>query len=93
MNYFDFAFVLLIVITFSVKQIAERYLVSVRTVLEWIRKGELRAVNCSRNILSKKPRYRISDSALQEFEILRQAQVRPPRKQRKRKQQDVIEFY
>lgn len=79
--------------TYSVKQIAERYGVSDRTVLLWVRNGELRATNCSRNMTSKKPRYRISDLQLQEFELLRQAPTASPRKRRKRKPQDIIEFY
>ena len=79
--------------TYSVRQIAERFGVSDRTVLLWIRNSELRATNCSRSLASKKPRYRISETALQDFETLRQAPSAPSRKHRKRKPADIIEFY
>ena len=47
---------------FKVKEVAERYGVSKRTVWEWIRFGKLHAyVIGGRN-------YRIGESALQEFE-------------------------
>ena len=80
--------------TYSVKQIAERYGVSIRTVQDvWIANGDLKAVCVSRSLSSKKKKYRITESALQEFELLRQAPSAPPRKRRKKQSADVIEFY
>jgi excisionase family DNA binding protein len=80
--------------TYSIKQVAERFGVSIKTVLLWIKSGELRAVNCSRSLASKKPRYRVSQESLTEFELLRQAPTASTTRRRKRKQpNDVIQFY
>jgi excisionase family DNA binding protein len=80
--------------TYSIKQVAERFGVSIKTVLLWIKSGELRAVNCSRSLASKKPRYRISQESLEEFELLRSASTPAPTRRRKRKQPDgIIQFY
>ena len=79
--------------THSVKQVSERFGVSMRTVLLWIKSGELKAVNCSRNMASKKPRYRICDSELQEFELLRSTYVAPTRRRKRKQPSDVIQFY
>ncbi len=45
--------------TYSVKDVAERYHVGIHTVLQWIASGELRAVNVGRKPGSKKPRCRV----------------------------------
>jgi len=78
--------------TFSVHDIASRFDVTEHTVLSWINSGELRAVNVGRRAGMKKPRWRITRAALEAFERLRS--VTPPRsKVKRRKCQDVIEFY
>ena len=80
--------------TLSIKEVAEYYGVSNRTVQDvWIPSGELKAICTSRSLTSKKKIYRITESALQEFELLRQAPSTPPRRRRKRKQTDTIQFY
>jgi hypothetical protein len=53
---------------FTIHDIRQRYGVTIQTVLGWIRSGELRAVNVSRHPESRKPRWRISEEALAEFE-------------------------
>jgi excisionase family DNA binding protein len=79
--------------TSAVKDLCKRYSVSVRTVLSWIRSGELRAFSVSRRRDSKKPRWRISQEAVEAFEALRSPKPPPPRAQRKQRQADVIQFY
>jgi hypothetical protein len=75
-----------------VRDIAERYGVTIPTVLAWINSGELRAVNVSRRAQSKKPRWRITSAALEAFERLRSITAAPPRP-RRRQSLDVISFY
>lgn len=57
----------------TVTQVADRYSVRQHTVLAWIRSGELVAVNVGANPRGKKPRWRISEAALADFERLRGA--------------------
>lgn len=79
--------------TLSVKEVAERFGVSQHTCLTWIRSGELRAVNVGRRLGAKKPRWRITQEALEAFEQLRTPTPPMPRTQRRRQPADVIEFY
>jgi excisionase family DNA binding protein len=79
--------------TFSVRDLCERYGVSEHTVLGWIASGELRAVNVGRRPAGKKPRWRISQQALQAFELARTSTPPPPRARRRKRPGDVIEFY
>jgi transposase len=80
--------------TYSVKQVRERYAVSPHTVLTWIRDGSMTAVNVARRP-GGKPRWRITPEALQTFELLRSAQPVEvkPRRRRKRESANVVEFY
>ncbi len=52
------------------REYAERIGVSVNTVLAWIKTGELRAINVGGRA-SKRPRYRISPEAVEQFELSR----------------------
>jgi transposase len=80
--------------TFTARQLAERYGVSIHTILAWIREGSLAAVNIARHEGAKRPRWRISEQAVELFELRRQATPRPPRARARRKQPEgVIEFY
>lgn len=80
--------------TLSVKDVCERYGVSEHTVLGWIARGELRALNVGRQLGAKKPRWRITQAALELFEQLRTAAPAvPARGKRKRGQPEIIEFY
>ncbi|HYT94866.1 MAG TPA: helix-turn-helix domain-containing protein [Gemmataceae bacterium] len=79
--------------TLSVHDLTERYGVSEHTVLGWIRSGELQAVNVSRRLGSRKPRWRITQEALGAFEQLRTATPPLPKVRRRKRPADVIEFY
>jgi hypothetical protein len=77
--------------TFSVRDVGERYAVGIRTVLNWIHVGDLRAVNVSRRLSAKKPRWRITEEALEAFEAIRTPTQQA--KARRRRRVDVVEFY
>jgi excisionase family DNA binding protein len=79
--------------TFSVRDLCERYAVSEHTVLGWIASGELRALNVGRRLGAKKPRWRITQEALDAFEALRTPTPPPPKTRRKARPAGVIEFY
>jgi hypothetical protein len=79
--------------TFSVRDLRERYAVSEHTVLGWIARGELRAVNVGRRPGAKKPRWRITQAARQSFELSRTTTPPLPQTRRKKRSADVIEFY
>ena len=78
--------------TYTVQKIAERYAVGEHTVLRWIRTGDLRAIDVSRNS-GGKPRWRVTQESLQAFEALRTGTPAPATKRRRRQAQDVIAFY
>ena len=79
--------------TLPVKEVCERYGVSGHTVLGWIRRGELRAIDVSRQ-RGGKPRWRITQESLEAFELIRtHTPPPPPTRRRKRQHHDVIEFY
>lgn len=79
--------------TYSVKQISERYEAGEHTVLKWIQAGDLAAVNVARET-GGKPRWRITPEALQAFELSRSAMPALPSPSRRRRSvSDVVEFY
>jgi excisionase family DNA binding protein len=78
---------------FTIREIAERCGVSVRTVRAWIRAGELKAVNMSRTPGSRKPRWRISQAALDAFEALRTPSAPAPRTKRTKQNNGIVSFY
>jgi excisionase family DNA binding protein len=77
----------------TVKDVAERYGVSVQTVLGWIRSGELAAINVGRRANAKKPRWRISEAALEAFEAKRTPVTVPLRRRSQKPRTDIIKFY
>jgi excisionase family DNA binding protein len=80
--------------THSVRDLCERYGVSEHTVLAWLRSGELRCLNVGRRPGAKKPRWRITQEALEAFEALRTPTPPPPKgKRRKKRATGVIKFY
>jgi len=79
--------------TLSVRDVCERYGVGEHTVLGWIRSGELRAVNVGRRVGGKKPRWRITQEALEAFETARTHTPPLPRAKRRKRPADVIKFY
>jgi hypothetical protein len=78
---------------YTVHDIQRRYSVTVHTVLGWIRSGDLRAINVGRRPGAKKPRWRITEAALEAFELARTPSPPPPRARRRKRAVDVIEFY
>ncbi len=80
--------------TYSVKQLGERFHVGEHTVLGWIKTGELQAINVARS-LGGKPHWRITAEAVQAFELLRTAMpvIEQPRRRRRRPATNLIEFY
>jgi excisionase family DNA binding protein len=48
-------------------QVAKRLGVNADKVLNWIRRGELRAINITNKIGGKRPRYRVAESDLAAF--------------------------
>jgi excisionase family DNA binding protein len=79
--------------TLSIHDLCERYAVSEHTVLGWIRSGELRAVNVGRRQGAKKPRWRITQAALEAFELARTPTPPPPKGRRRKQAAEVIRFY
>jgi excisionase family DNA binding protein len=79
--------------TYSVKDLTQIYGVTENTVLAWIHSGELKAVNVGRKLSAKKPRWRITQEALDGFELLRTPAPPAPRTRRRKRPADVIEFY
>jgi excisionase family DNA binding protein len=79
--------------TLSVRDACERYAVSEHTVLTWINRGELRAVNVGRRPAGQKPRWRIPQAALEAFELARTTTTPTPRARRRKRPTEVIEFY
>jgi excisionase family DNA binding protein len=77
----------------SIHDIAERCGVSERTVRAWIRAGELKALNMSRTPGSRRPRWRVTQAALEAFEATRIAGVPAPRAKGRKRSGDVVEFY
>jgi excisionase family DNA binding protein len=77
---------------YTVEDLTHRFGVTVHTVLQWIHNGELKALNVGRTPTGKKPRWRISEEALAEFEAKRTPTPAVPRAKR-RKPQDVVQFY
>lgn len=79
--------------TYTVNQIAEKLQVHRDTVVGWIRKGELLALNVA---MSGKPRYRITEDALEGFKLRRRAVDGPPppriRRSRKKLPDGWVDF-
>ncbi|MHC4404506.1 MAG: helix-turn-helix domain-containing protein [Planctomycetota bacterium] len=74
-------------------QVAKRYRVNSETVIGWIKSGQLRAIDVSKNPGVGRPRYRIDPTDLIAFENRRLA-VSPPKVSRRRRQAgSVIEFF
>jgi excisionase family DNA binding protein len=78
----------------TVADVARRYRVGEHTILRWINSGQLLAVNVGRSPGARKPRWRISEQALADFEAARRTTAPPPpRTRRRQRPADVIEFY
>jgi fermentation-respiration switch protein FrsA (DUF1100 family) len=78
---------------YTIADLVNRYGVTEHTVLGWIRSGELKALNVGRTPGAKKPRWRITDQALTEFEALRTPSPTFPRAKMRKPPSDVVAFY
>ena len=78
---------------YTVDDLTIRFGVTVHTVLAWIRSGELKAVNVGRTPARKKPRWRITEQALAQFEAARTPAPPVPRAKRRKQPEGVFEFY
>ena len=78
---------------FTVQDIQKRYGVTVHTVLGWLASGELKAINVGRSPDKKKPRWRITESALAAFELSRTPTPTPSQTRRKKQSDTVTKFY
>jgi excisionase family DNA binding protein len=76
----------------TVAEVAEQLAVGQPTVIKWIKSGELVAVNVARRV-GRKPRWRISAQALNDFLLCRQPIPPPPKARRRKRDADVIQFY
>jgi len=54
--------------TYSVRDLEQRYRVTTATVLHWIESRQLRAINVGVDPGKRKPRWRVSQAALDAFE-------------------------
>jgi excisionase family DNA binding protein len=79
----------------TVADIQKLLSVTERTVLLWIDSGELKAINVGRSPNKKKPRWRISQAALDEFERGRSATPSTPATPRRRKSRsaEIVDMF
>jgi excisionase family DNA binding protein len=78
----------------TVADVAAETATSVGTVLQWIASRQLVAINVSRSVRAKKPRWRIRRSDLDAFLAARTHTAPPPRAPRRsRVPDDVLRFY
>jgi transposase len=77
--------------TFSVKDLTDRFGVGEHTICEWIRRGELAAINVARKP-GTRPKWRVTEEALAAFELARTATPPPERVRRRKHTAGVIEY-
>ena len=79
---------------YTVKEVAEIYRVSENTVLTWIARGDLEPVDISRG-QNLRPKWRITEKALEKFEMLRTPtnDADTPTPKRRRRRPAVPEVY
>ena len=80
--------------TYGIQDLKKRYGVGEHTVLGWIRRGDLKAINVARRAEGGRPKWRITQDAVDAFELLRGSQPEPTAPRRRRKKDDsIVEFY
>jgi hypothetical protein len=77
----------------SPADVAERYGCKASKVILWILAGELRAVNAAANRNGRKPRWKISPADLAAFEASRSCQPEAKPAPRRRKLENVTEYF
>ena len=78
--------------TFGVKDLCDRFAVGEHTVLGWIRRGELVAIDVSRN-QGGRPKWRVTEEALENFELLRTHQPPAPRRRRRKPATNIKQYF
>jgi transposase len=81
---------------YTVRDLMNRFGVTQHTVLGWIARGELAALNVGRSPNASRPRWRITAAALEKFEGSRTSTSPAPAaapRRRRRERDDVINFY
>ena len=76
---------------FTVADVAARYRVSPDKVRQWVRRGELAAVNVASSLCGR-PQLRVSPEALAAFERARSA-APPPKPPRRHRRSELIDYY
>ena len=79
--------------TLSPQEIAKRHRVGVEKVINWIKKGELSAFDVGTVRGSQRPRFRVTESALENFEKNRTVVAPPPRARRRRRDTSIREYF
>lgn len=79
--------------THTIDEVAASLKVSDETVAVWIRTGELKAFNVSRDRCSGKPRLRVRQSDLDAFLAARSTQPEPEKRRRPAKRQPFKRFF
>lgn len=79
--------------TYSIKDLQEKYAVGEHTILRWIHQGDLIALDVSRT-KGGRPKWRVTAESLVAFEQTRSSSPPAPKPSRRRGKSDgVIEFY
>lgn len=79
--------------TYSVKDVQKLFGVGEGTVLQWIRNGEMRALDVSRQ-RGGRPHWRVTEESIEAFELARESSPPPVvGRQRKQRSDRVVEFY
>jgi transposase len=76
----------------TTREVAKRYRVSNNKIIDWIRNGQMRAINTA-SVLSAKPRFVIPPEALVEFERSRNAAEPTPPPRRRRKRSYKVDYF
>lgn len=77
---------------FTAPQVAEQFGVDTKKVSAWIRSGELAAVNVAKDPNGIKPRWRISEQAIREFEEKRTYR-KPEKREPQRRLPKIKNFF
>ena len=78
--------------TYTIRDLEDRYGVREHTVLHWIQSGQLKALNVGVDPGKKKPRWRVTDAALEAFELARSTTPPATKVRRRRQQAEIVEF-
>jgi hypothetical protein len=77
---------------YTTADLARRFRVSEDRIRTWIKSGELRALNTSARLCGR-PRFIVTPEALAEFERRRGVSPPKPRRRRRQKRTEFIDFF